>query len=62
MELMQNLWTPEYQRLLERLNEYITEGPILARTEPSQRFYIKVDWSKDGMGDVLSQEGGSWRH
>ena len=32
---------------------------MLSRTEPSQRFYIKVDWSKDGMGDVLSQEGGS---
>ena len=31
------------------------EGPMLARTDPSQRFYINTDFSKDRMGEVLLQ-------
>ena len=41
--------------LLERLKGDIWEGPTLARTDPSQRFYIDTDWSKDGIGSVLLQ-------
>ena len=26
---------------------------MLARPDPSQIFYIKTDWSKDGIGSVL---------
>ena len=53
MELMQNLLTPEDQRLMERLNEDIMEGPMLAIRDPYRIFYINTDWSKDGMGVVL---------
>ena len=52
---MQNLCNPEYQRLLERLKTDILSGPTLSRPDPSRRFYIKTDWSKDGMGVVLLQ-------
>ena len=41
---------------MERLNKEILSGTTLARTDPSIRFYIKIDWSKDGMGEVLFQE------
>ena len=50
---MKNLWNLVDQRLLERLNTDILEGPTLARPDPSRRLYIKTDWSKDGMGAVL---------
>ena len=48
-------WNPEDQRLMERLNKDILSGPTLARPDPSRRFYIKIDWSKDKMGAVLLQ-------
>ena len=54
-ELMQNICTPGDQRLLERLKKEIISGPTLARPEPSQRFYINTDLSKDGIGAVLLQ-------
>ena len=53
MKLMKNLWNPEYQSLMERLKKYILSGPNLARPDPSRRFYIKIYWSKDGMGAVI---------
>ena len=53
---MQNLWNPEDQSLLERLNTDTLSVPTLVRPEPSIRFYIKTYWSKDGMGMVLLQE------
>ena len=52
---MQNLWNTEKQRLLERLKKDILSGPTLEITDPSRRFYIKTDWSKDGMVAVLIQ-------
>ena len=52
---MQNLWTPEDQRLPERLKYDIMTGPMFARPESYRRFYIKTDWSKDGMGEVILQ-------
>ena len=55
MELIQNLWTPEDQRLLGRLKKEIVAGHMLTRPYPPQRFYIKTDWSKDGIGSVLLQ-------
>ena len=30
-------------------------GPTLTRPDPSQRFYIRTNWSKDGIGAVLLQ-------
>ena len=53
MELIQNLWTPEDQRLPERSKEEIVAGPTLSRPYPFQRFYIKTDWFKYGMGAVV---------
>ena len=43
IELMHNLWTPEYQRLLEIVNEYIIAGTKLERPDPYWRSYIKTD-------------------
>ena len=56
MELMQNLYTPKDQMSLEWLKEDIMAGPKLARTEPSRIFYIKKDWSKDGIRKLIMQE------
>ena len=53
---MKNLWNPEDQRLLERLNKDILSGPTLERPDPSIRFYIKTYSSKDGIGYVLLKE------
>ena len=55
MYLMKNLWNPDDQRSLERLNIDILSGPNLARPDPSRRFYINTDLSKDGMRAVLLQ-------
>ena len=55
MELMQNLWNPEYQRLLEWLKKDILSGPTLERLYPSRRFYINIEWSNDGIGAVILQ-------
>ena len=52
---MQNLWNPEDQRLMEHLKKDILAGPTLEIPDPSRRFYIKTDWSKDGMEAVLLQ-------
>ena len=43
---MQNLWNLEYQ---------ILSRPTLSMPYPYRRFYIKIDWSKNGMGAVLMQ-------
>ena len=64
---MQNLCNPEEQRLLERLKKSILAGTILARLDPSRRFYIKTGWSQDGMVAVILNQmshrsQGSQRH
>ena len=38
------------------LKEDIVSGSMLERPKPHQRFYIKTDWSKYWMGEVLLQE------
>ena len=53
MDLMKKLWNPEDQRVMEKLKKEILPGPYLERPDPSRRFYIKTDWSKDRMGTVL---------
>ena len=55
MEPMQNLWTPDDQRLLEQINKDIISVPTLTIPYTYRRFYIKTYWSKDGMGVVLLQ-------
>ena len=55
MELIKNLWKQEEQMLMERLNKDIMAGPTLTRKDLSRIFYIKTDWSKDGMGVILLQ-------
>ena len=40
---------------MEQLKKNILSGPTLARPDYSRRFYINIDWSKDGMGAVLPQ-------
>ena len=57
MKMMQNIWTPDVQRLMERLKKDILSGPTLARPDQSRRFYIDTDRPKDRMGEVLLQKG-----
>eukprot|EP00957_Ditylum_brightwellii_P168914 12856962-Ditylum_brightwellii.AAC.1 len=48
--LMTQLWSQECEELLRRLKEDVIKGPMLARPDPTRRFYLKTDWSKNGMG------------
>ena len=59
MELMQNLWTPDDQRLLGLLSKDIVSRPTLEIPDPSQRFYIKTCWSKYRMEEVIVQADNS---
>ena len=54
-KLMTALWTSAHSDLLEALKSEIISGPVLARPDPERRFYVKTDWSKDGIGAVLLQ-------
>ena len=56
MVMMKNLWNLQYQILLEWLKKDILSVPTLSIPYPSRRFYIKTDWSNNGMGAVLIQE------
>jgi hypothetical protein len=55
MAIPAELWTTECDDLLVYLKEKILEAPLLARADSKKRFYLKTDWSKDGMGAVLLQ-------
>ena len=48
-------WKPEHADILSGLKKDILAGPVLARPDYSRRFYLKTDWSSDGMGAVLLQ-------
>ena len=48
-------WTDKCEETLEKLKGYIKDGPVLKRPDPNRRFYLKTDWSKDGMGACLLQ-------
>ena len=43
MEMIQNLWTPEEQRLMVRLKEDMVAGSTLEIPDLSWRFYIQMD-------------------
>ena len=43
---------------LQELKQEVLSSPILARPNFKRRFYLKTDWSSDGMGAVLLQAGG----
>ena len=58
---MQKLWTPEGQRLLQRLKQNIVTVFALERLEPYLIFYIKEDWYNYGMGSVILLEDESVR-
>ena len=42
-------------KVIVKAQERDLSGQILARTDPSRRLYIKIDWSKNGMGVLLLQ-------
>ena len=48
-------WTPECGVVLDDLKDEVLAEPILARPDFRCRFYLKTDWSSDGMGAVLLQ-------
>ena len=54
-QMLAALWTPAHSNLLEALKSEILSGPVLARPDAERRFYVKTDWSKDGIGAVLLQ-------
>ena len=41
--------------MLDNLKQSIVSGPVLACPDPDQWFYLKTDWSKNGMGAVMLQ-------
>ena len=51
--MMQNLCSPKYQRLLERLRGYIVSEPTLEISDPYQIFYVKTECSKYVMVSVI---------
>ena len=48
-------WDDKCEELLDQLKKDIIKGPVLKRPNPKRRFYLKTDWSKEGMGGVLLQ-------
>src|SRR5688500_8205004 len=48
-------WTPELLTLFQKLKDDITSSPCLARADSTKPFFLKTDWSKDGMGMILMQ-------
>ena len=54
-KLMTTLWQQAHDTILAQLKNDIIAGPVLARPDPSRRFYLKMDWSKEKMGAVLLQ-------
>eukprot|EP00957_Ditylum_brightwellii_P129685 9892764-Ditylum_brightwellii.AAC.1 len=57
MEKMARLWTKECKQLLNCLKADILAGPMLSRPDSERRFYLKTDWSKEGMAAALLQAG-----
>jgi hypothetical protein len=53
MAIPAELWATECGDLLVCLKEEILAAPLLAQDDSTKRFYLKTDWSKDDMGDVL---------
>ncbi len=54
-EVIAELWDPPDSTLLEQLKEEVIDGVVLARPDYDRRFYLKTDWSKDGMAAALCQ-------
>ena len=52
---MSELWGEDEEALLEELKAAIVAGLVLARPDPKHHFYLKTDWSCEGMGAVLLQ-------
>ena len=54
-EILDKVWGPEDEKLLQELKNIILSEPILKRPDPNGRFYLKTDWSKLAMGAALLQ-------
>jgi hypothetical protein len=54
-KLLASLWQPSDERLFHTLKQVILEGPVLKRPDYKRRFYLKTDWSQDGVGGALCQ-------
>jgi hypothetical protein len=48
-------WTPDLLALFQKMKDDITCSPCLARADSSKPFFLKTDWSKDGLGTILMQ-------
>lgn len=49
-------WTAEADRAWNRLNQVLTEAPLLARRDFGRPFFLSMDWSPRALGAVLSQQ------
>jgi hypothetical protein len=54
-QILSKLWTKEDETLFHTLKQEIPSGPVLKRPDYARRFYVKTDWSKEGMGATLCQ-------
>jgi hypothetical protein len=50
-------WTKECERSFQRLKQLLTSAPILRIADPNEDFVVCMDACKEGMGEVLSQNG-----
>jgi hypothetical protein len=54
-KLMESLWKPQHNALLEEFKLSILSGPVLKRPDWDRPFYVKTDWSSRAKGGVLCQ-------
>ena len=51
------VWTDERQKAFDELKKRLTTAPVLTLPDQTKRFTVYCDYSKDGLGCVLMQEG-----
>jgi hypothetical protein len=54
-KILTSLWKSSDDQLFNTLKSEILEGPILKWPDYNRRFYVKTDWSQNGMGGALCQ-------
>ena len=51
------IYSPQCQESFDKLKYLLTTTPILKIVDPSKYFVVCTDASKEGLGEVLTQEG-----
>ena len=50
-------WTEECEKSFQRLKQLLTYAPIMRIADPSEDFVVCTDACKEGLGEILSQNG-----